>query len=130
MILPDTSAWVEYLRGTGSATHQRLRELISEGAPLATTDPVRMEILCGARDEAHAKQLRRMLNALDHHCVQGTDFDEAARIYRQCRMAGKAVRSAMDCLIAAVALREGTSVLAQDRDFEAIRGVTGLELEE
>ena len=36
----------------------------------------------------------------------------------------------MDCLIAAVALREELSLLAQDRDFEAIREVTGLRLEE
>ncbi|TFH65219.1 MAG: PIN domain nuclease, partial [Gemmatimonadales bacterium] len=126
MILVDTSAWVEYLRGTGSSTHHRLRSLISEGVPLATTDPVRMEILCGARDEPHAEQLRRMLNALDHHGVLGADFDEAARIHRDCRMGGKAVRSLMDCLIAAVALRDGMSVLARDRDFDAIRGLTGL----
>ena len=129
MILVDTSAWVEYLRGTGSPTHQKLRALIFDGARLATTDPIRMEILCGARDKSHAGQLRRMLNALDHRGAMGTDFDEAARIYRECRMAGKAVRSLMDCFIAAVALREGMTVLARDRDFEAIRKVTGLELE-
>ena len=130
MILVDTSVWVEFLRGTGSSTHHKLRSLISDGVRLATTDPIRMEILCGARDDAHAGQLRRMLNALDHRGALGTDFDQAARIYRECRMAGKAARSLMDCLIAAVALREGMTVLAQDRDFEAIRQVTGLMLEE
>lgn len=130
MILVDTSAWVEYLRGTGSPTHQRLRSLIAEGAPLATTDPVRMEILCGARDEEHARKLSRMLNALEYRGVSSSDFDEAARISGAGRRAGTAVRSLMDCLIAAVALREGMSVLALDRDFEAIQALTGLELRE
>ena len=75
MILVDASAWVEYLRGTGSSTHHKLRSLISDGARLATTDAVRVEVLCGARDESHAGQLRRLLNALDHHGVLGTDLD-------------------------------------------------------
>jgi predicted nucleic acid-binding protein len=88
-----------------------------------------MEILCGARDEGHARQLRKMLNALEHRAVSGADFEEAARIYRECRTAGTAIRSLMDCLIGAVALREGMSVLARDRDFDAIRKVTGLRLE-
>ena len=130
MILVDSSAWVEYLRGTGSLTHHRLRSLISDGARLATTDPIRMEILCGARDEMHARHLRMLLNALDHRAASGADFEEAARIYRECRRAGTPVRSLMDCLIGAVALREGMSLLARDRDFEAIRKVTGLRLEE
>jgi predicted nucleic acid-binding protein len=89
-----------------------------------------MELLSGARDQGHERQLRQMLNALHHRGVSSVDFEEAARIYRDARRAGKAVRSLMDCLIAAVALREELSLLAQDRDFGAIREVTGLRLEE
>lgn len=129
MILVDTSAWVEYLRGTGSGTHARVRSLVSEGALLATTDPVIMELLAGARDEAHATRLRRMLMALEPRPALGTDFEEAARIHRSCRAAGETVRSLLDCLVAAVALREGLTVLARDRDFEAIARQTGLVLE-
>jgi hypothetical protein len=129
VILVDTSAWVEYLRGTGSATHHRLRALLGEGTLLATTDPVRMEVLSGARDEAHAARLRRLLDALDPRPVRGPDYEDAARIFRECRGAGTTVRSLTDCLIAAVALREGLSVLARDRDFEAIAGRTGLGIE-
>jgi predicted nucleic acid-binding protein len=32
LILADSSAWIEYLRGTGSATHLQLRELVRDGA--------------------------------------------------------------------------------------------------
>lgn len=129
MILVDTSAWVEYLRGTGSPTHGRLRSLLARGAYLATTDPVMMELLAGARDDTHSIHLKRMLNALDYRPVLGQDFEEAARIHRACRGAGETVRSLMDCLVAAVALREGLAVLAWDRDFEVISSHSGLRLE-
>ena len=50
MILADTSAWVEFLRGTGSETNLRLRGLL-EDDELSTTDVVLMEVLAGARDD-------------------------------------------------------------------------------
>jgi len=54
-------------------------------------------------------------------------FDEAAGIYRTARRAGLTVRSAMDCLVAACALRHGLPVLHRDRDYELIARVTRLE---
>jgi predicted nucleic acid-binding protein len=38
------------------------------------------------------------------------------------------VRALIDCLIAAVALREGRDVLTADRDFEVIARYVGLRL--
>ncbi|MFN8233487.1 MAG: PIN domain-containing protein, partial [Actinomycetota bacterium] len=48
MILADTSAWIEYLRGTGSRTHRALRRAIDSG-DVVITEPVVMEVLAGAR---------------------------------------------------------------------------------
>jgi predicted nucleic acid-binding protein len=129
VILVDTSAWVEYLRGTGSREHHALRALLAEGAPLATTDVVIMELLAGAKHEAHAATLRRMLAALEPVPVQGPDFEEAPRIHRRCRAAGESVRALTDCLIAAVAVRVRMRVLARDRDFEVLARHAGLALE-
>ena len=36
MILIDTSAWVEFLRGTGSATCERVDALLRQSSPCAT----------------------------------------------------------------------------------------------
>jgi len=129
VILVDTSAWVEYLRATGGREHLTLRERIAQGVPLATTDVVIMELLAGARDEPHASRLRRMLAALEPMPICGGDYEEAAGIHRRCRRAGESVRALKDCLIAAVALREGASLLARDRDFEVIARHTGLSLD-
>ena len=59
MILADTSAWVEYDRGTGSTADQRIAELIAGDGPLMVTEPVMMEVLAGARnDEREAFQVQ------------------------------------------------------------------------
>lgn len=47
MVLVDTSAGIEFLRKTGRKTNLRVRRLIEAGDPLATTDVVIMELLCG-----------------------------------------------------------------------------------
>jgi predicted nucleic acid-binding protein len=53
-------------------------------------------------------------------------FLEAAEIYRQGRRKGYTIRSTMDCLIAAIAIRNGVPVWHKDRDFSAISRYTGL----
>jgi len=128
VILVDTSAWTEYLRGTGSGTHFRLRELLAADAVLATTDVVHMELLAGARDEHDDVQLRRMLAALEHVSVDALDWETAARLHRTCDRQGEPVRSLTDCLVAAVAIRVGARVLAHDRDFVLLARHTDLEL--
>ena len=121
MILVDTSAWVEFLRGTGSDAHLRLRSELEAGAELASTDVVLMEILAGARDDADRDRLRRLVYGLEFLAVEGPgDYEQAAEIYRRCRRGGETPRKLSDCLIAAVAIRTGSGLLAADVDFEAI----------
>lgn len=128
MILVDTSAWVEYDRATRSPVDRRLAELVDEGAQLATTEPVVMEVLAGARDDAREAQLRQLLlrfELLPFDAV--ADFDGAARIYRRCRAAGITPRGMIDCMIATVAWRHGATLLAHDADLDRVAGVVGIE---
>ena len=97
MILVDTSAWTEYLRGTGSGAHFRLRELLAADAVLGTTDVVHMELLAGSRTETDDLQLRRMLAAMDHVPVDPVDWETAARLHRTCERSGESVYSLTDC---------------------------------
>ena len=128
-MIVDTSAWIEYLRATGSTTNLKVRDGIESGASLRTTDPVVMELLAGAPTETAALDLKRFLYRFQNVPVESlADFEDAALIQRTCRRAGGTVRSAVDCLIAAVAIREGLPVLASDRDFEVIARHVGLEL--
>ncbi len=126
MILADTSAWVEFLRGTGSAVDRELDRLLDGG--LAVTEPILMEVLAGARDDAHLRQLRALLGRADLVPVLGADYLLAAALYRDCRQHGDTVRRLIDCLIAAVAVRNGLTLLHADRDFDALQRWTGLSV--
>ncbi len=127
MILVDTSAWIEFLRATGSTAHRSVRELLDDGAELKTTEVVVMEVLAGGRDDEHLESLGRLLSRCELVPVEGLrDYEQAASLYRRCRRAGVTVRSLTDCLIAAVALRADLVVLHSDRDFDALARHVGL----
>jgi predicted nucleic acid-binding protein len=130
MILVDSSAWIEFLRATDSPVHRRLRAALGEGAALACTDVILMEILAGARDEADRQRLRRLLYGLEFLAVEGpADYERAADVYRRCRTQGETPRKLTDCLIAAVAIRSDARLLCEDADFEVIARHTPLQVE-
>jgi len=128
-ILPDSSAWIEYFRASEHPVDLELEGLLEGEAEILVTEPVVMEVLAGARSEGHAMRMRTALLAYPLAKVFGLDdYETAAAIRRACRAGGEAVRSTMDCLIAAVAIREGATVLHLDRDFDAIARHTELEV--
>jgi predicted nucleic acid-binding protein len=131
VILADTSAWVEYDRATGSAADERVAQLIVGGGQLVVTEPVVMEVLAGARSDARAADLRRLLLSSGFVPFDAiTDFDAAARIYRRCRQVGVTPRGMVDCMIAAVAYRRGAALLSWDVDMDRVARVIGIELDE
>lgn len=121
MILVDSSAWIEFLRATGSPAHLRFRAALQQEAELASTDVVVMEILAGARDETDRDRLRRLLFGVEFLAVEGpADYERAAELYRLCRNRGETPRNLADCLIAAVAIRNDAELLCADADFATI----------
>ena len=127
MILVDTSAWIEFLRDTGSPICQRVDDLLA--TEIATCDVVRMEVLAGARDEQHLQQLRRLLARASTLPTEPVDYDAAAALYRTCRQRGHTVRKLIDCLIAAVAIRGNLPVLHRDADFDVLAQHTTLQID-
>lgn len=131
MILADTSAWVEYDRATGSAVDQRLTALIAANGLVAVTEPVIMEVLAGARSDRRESDLRRLLLRFELLAFDVVaDFDGAAHLYRRCRRAGVTPQGMVDCMIAAVALRRGATLLSHDADMDRLAEVTGIALDE
>ena len=127
VILIDTSAWIEFLRDTGSPTCNRVDTVL--GGDIATCDAVRMEVLSGARDERHLHSLRRLLARAVAIPTEPADYDGAAALYRLCRREGETVRRLIDCLIGAVAIRADTSVLHNDADFDVLARHAGLRVD-
>jgi predicted nucleic acid-binding protein len=130
VILADTSAWVEYDRATGSSVDHRMAELIADGGRLAVTEPVMMEVLAAARDEANEQNLRRLLRSVGWLPFDApTDFDAATRIYRRSRQSGVTPRGMIDCMIAAVAWRHDAALLCCAIDLDRVASVIGIDLD-
>ena len=129
MILPDSSAWIEMFRATGHPVERRLATLIDDGDDVAVTEPVMMEVLAGT-SPLMVEPTRAALLAFPILRVASLDdFERAAEVYRSCRAAGSTPRGLVDCLIAAVAIREDASVLHNDADFDVIARHTPLRIE-
>jgi predicted nucleic acid-binding protein len=128
-IVPDTSAWVEFLRRTGSPVNVRLRELVRDAADIVVTEPILAEVLAGARDEREWRELRRMFARCTFAPVETPgDWEDAAALHRRVRLRGRTIASMLDCLIASVAIRIGANVLHADADFDAIAEHSALQL--
>lgn len=113
----------------------RLRTLLTGGDPMAAayTEPVLMEVLAGTPSPRQENQVRALLRTARLLPLDpGADFESASRIYRRCRSVGVTPRGLTDCLIAAVAHRNGASVLSHDHDLALARiaDVIGITLDE
>jgi predicted nucleic acid-binding protein len=103
---------------------------LETGADVAVTEPVVMELLAGARSRRDLIQTRGLLLNLRMLPVGGLDtYERAADISRVCRLRGETIRRGLECLVAAVAIREGASLLHADRDFDVIARHTPLRIE-
>jgi len=122
--LVDTSVWIEVFR--------RGRPLDLEAVvPLdevVTCLPVVQEVLQGFREERAYRLAYDAMFALPIvEAPLGADvFVDAVDLYRSARRQGLTVRSSVDCLIAACALRHDLDVLHRDRDFPVLARVSRL----
>jgi predicted nucleic acid-binding protein len=128
MILVDTSVWVDFLRGVDTPARAAVRALIADRFDeLVLCEPIVMELMAGATDPAALHRIGQLADGLPSVDVEPLlDFRAAAALHRLARSNGETVRSIVDCLIAAVALRHGVTLVHKDRDFEVLGRVTGL----
>lgn len=124
MVLVDTSVWVEVFR---KGTRVRLEDVV-DFDEVVTCLPIIQEVLQGFDDERAFVVARDAMHALPivESPMPRAAFDQAAELYRSARRAGLTVRSGVDCLIAACALRNDLDLLHNDRDFEMLARVSTL----
>jgi predicted nucleic acid-binding protein len=126
VVLVDTSVWIEVFRRPS-----RLRlETIVEFDEIVTCLPVLQEVLQGFEDERAFAIAREAMQALPivEAPLTAPAFEDAVALYRNARRAGVTVRSGVDCLIAACALRHRLEVLHRDRDYDALARVSPLRV--
>jgi hypothetical protein len=128
VVLVDTSVWVEFFRKPVRIDLPAVVDLDE----VVTCLPVLQEVLQGFRKEAALTLARDAMLALPmvESPLRQEVFEEAVGLYRRARATGLTIRSSVDCLIAACALRHGLTVLHHDRDFSFLARVSSLRVRE
>ncbi len=125
MILVDSSVWIETFRESSTVDIETVLELDE----VVTCLPVVQEVLQGFDDQRAYRIAHEAMLAFPIVESPLTDdvFQLAIDLYRSSRRAGFTVRSGVDCLIAACALRSSLTVLHRDRDFDALARISPLD---
>ena len=125
-LLVDTSAWIEIFARPARLS---IDDFTDDRDRIVTCVPVIQEVLQGFDDERAfriAKTAMHALPCLDSPLTEAR-VDEAIDLYRRARRAGLTVRSSVDCLIAASAVRYHVTVVHNDRDYAHLSRVAALE---
>ena len=128
MIVVDTSVLIFVIRGQSRQSTDLLRQE-ADRSQLLVGDVTLLEVLRGARDEAHASKLERQLRRyaivrmLDERIAVA-----AAANYRHLRSAGVTLSKLADLIIGTYCIENGHRLLADDRDFSHMVTHLGLRL--
>ena len=124
MILLDTSVWIETFRA-----HRPLNlAAVVDLDDVVTCLPVIQEVLQGFRDERAFRVARSAMLSFPvvENPLSEAVILEAVALYRAARRAGRTMRSSVDCLIAACALRADLEILHKDRDYGVLASISAL----
>jgi predicted nucleic acid-binding protein len=121
--LADTSVWAR----NGRAGFEWFAAALEDGR-IAVCDQIAMELLWSARDLADFGATEAALLACPWFAIKPADWDEARRVFRELAGRGPLHHRQVkipDLLIAAVAGRNGLTIVHYDSDYEIIASVTG-----
>jgi predicted nucleic acid-binding protein len=129
LIVVDSSVWIAQLRGQATAPVLRLSALVADDDQLLIGDLILLEVLQGARDDAHAARIERALRAFAiAPMLDPTIAVQAARNYRLLRARGITIRKTIDMIIGTFCLLGGHALLHDDRDFDPMAEHLGLRI--
>ena len=121
--LVDSSVWISFFHDPEGALGQRFATLVSEGASgVMGCPPVRMELMV-EQQEFRRRRIMRIYDGFVSTNIVEDDFDLAAELYRAMRMRGHTIRLQIDCLLAAIAIRQGATLVHNDVDFDRMAEV-------
>lgn len=127
-VIVDTDVWSEAFRKKGEKSEyvDELLSLIQEGR-IQMIGVIRMEILCGIRQEKMFRTLSDKLQAFPDRRLDSEVFATAARCMNLCRAKG-IQGSNNDFIICACSMLWKLPILSQDKDFVAYQKLLPIEL--
>lgn len=126
MIVADTSAWIDYVRGV-DAPHTNTLDYELLYNRVVTGDIIIAEFLQGFREEKHFLEAKQLMESLEYRDFLGKENAvQAARNFRTLRKKGITVRKTIDVIIATFCMANGFPLIHNDRDFDPMERYLGL----
>lgn len=128
MIVADTSAWIDYVRGI-DAPHTNILDYELEKSRIITGDIIITEFLQGFRSEEEYERARQMMESLEYYDFVGKAIAiQAAQNYRELRRKGITIRKTIDVIIATFCIENNFELIHNDRDFDSMESILGLKV--
>lgn len=129
MITADSSVWIGFFNGSDSPQIRALDEVLDDSAnEIVLLDVVLMEVLRGFRLDRDCRQAKELFAPLPVFTAGGEAVAlSAASLYRDLRREGLTVRSPIDLLIGTWCIRNDCLLLHDDRDFDGMERLKGLQ---
>jgi predicted nucleic acid-binding protein len=124
----DSGVWIDYF--TEKVTRHTLElDRILDDDVVVVPELVALEVIQGARNDAHAESLERELRSCELVTVSNWSIAIlAARNYRQLRSKAVTPRNSVDLLIATWCIEFNIPLLHNDRDYLAMETHLGLRV--
>ncbi len=120
-ILPDTCAWVDFLKGNQTPLAAALEQALLRGDVLICGVVV-MELLQGVKSPREEAVVLSAFQALTHLEMSRELWTSAGRLAARLRAGGQSIPFS-DIIIATLAMDQHCTVLTADRHFDLIPGV-------
>lgn len=124
-LLPDTCAWIDFLRGKQTPLAAALEQSLLHGEVL-TCGIVLFELLQGIKRPQEEELVKNALLALPHLEMTRELWIKAGELSSRLRAKGH-ILPLSDIIIASFALEQSCAVLTIDRHFEVVTGLKVLK---
>jgi predicted nucleic acid-binding protein len=126
MIVVDSSVWIANLRGQDTDPVRKLRD-IEDGSEILVGDLILLEVLQGARDDSHARQIEQFLRQFEIVPMMNASLAvRAAGNYRLLRQKGITIRKTIDVIIGTFCIENRYFLQQHDKDFSPMAEHLGL----
>lgn len=128
MIVADTIAWIDYVRGF-QASHTDILDYELQHNRIVTGDLIIVEFLQGFKNEKDLRIAKQLMDSLEYYNFVGKEIAfTAAENFRKLRKNGITVRKTIDVIIATFCIEHGFALIHNDRDFDPMEQYLGLKV--
>jgi predicted nucleic acid-binding protein len=128
MIVADTSAWIDYVKGV-IAPHTDALDFELQNNRIITGDLIITEFLQGFKSDKDFEKAKIIMDNLEYRNFVGKEIAiQAANNFRELRKNGITVRKTIDVIIATFCIQNDFMLIHNDRDFDPMEKILGLKV--